>query len=644
MHTFVENDDFDDGLDHLFHQKVGRRSSASPRRAERGKAGRSLPGPPILPACPPPSSSWRAESSSPDNIARIQQNIEILERKIAAAQVQLSEAERRALCRRASKQRHGERRARLRTERGSSDAASAPSSPLLSALEAAGGGDMPPYALLAVDQGEPPPSPPLQHRRQHEGEEGGQEEEEEEADDETERVDSVVQAASPVLSACAAALRVQRAERGRAARLEVAERAAARGALLDAFLREHPGWRRTPSAEDLQARVLPRLASGARLGAGAFGCVYKPPAAWHFPRDGVAVKAAPLQSAEAAEGLAREAELLRRVPAHPHVVGLHGAFVLGGHARIALDLAEGGDLHDHLWRCRGLLSRPSALGFAAQLAAGLSHLHQHGVAHRDLKLANALLFARGAAAAQLGAPVTLKIGDLGLGVHASTLAPWPGGSSSPPSCCCSCSSSPHSSAATSSSAGRRGVCTEVVGTATTMAPEVVRGDPHEPFAADAWSLGVCVLTLMAPRELDEYDFSRPPFYPWCEADAAADADFAAFADAASRPAPPPPPPSVVVAPPPGLGLPPGLAASLPPGVGVGGGSDRGGTSRASPSMGPSPTASLLAWRERVHGLPPPEPPLHPRLLGVIDALLALSADARLTAADASRQLEALTYL
>ena len=124
------HDDFADGLDHLFHSKADRRAPASPktpRRAERGKAGRSSLGAPVQAACPPVqhASSWRAEGSS-DSTSRIQQNIDELERKIAAAQVQLTEAERRALRRRASKQRHGERGARLRTERGSNDAESAP--------------------------------------------------------------------------------------------------------------------------------------------------------------------------------------------------------------------------------------------------------------------------------------------------------------------------------------------------------------------------------------------------------------------------------------------------------------------------------------------------------------------------------------
>ena len=79
------------------------------------------------------------------------------------------------------------------------------------------------------------------------------------------------------------------------------------------FLQIHPRWQRTPSAGDLQALVLPQLASGSRLGIGAFGCVYQPRAAWHFPRSGIAVKAVPLDSKEAASGAALEAELLTRV-------------------------------------------------------------------------------------------------------------------------------------------------------------------------------------------------------------------------------------------------------------------------------------------------------------------------------------------
>ena len=111
------------------------------------------------------------------------------------------------------------------------------------------------------------------------------------------------------------------------------------------FLREHPQWQRTPSGNDLQALVLPQLASGSRLGVGSYGCVYQPRAVWHFPRRGIAVKAVPLRSLEAARGAAREAALLQRVVEaagpHPNVVTLHGSFIVGEHARLALDLAAG---------------------------------------------------------------------------------------------------------------------------------------------------------------------------------------------------------------------------------------------------------------------------------------------------------------
>ena len=114
------------------------------------------------------------------------------------------------------------------------------------------------------------------------------------------------------------------------------------------FLSEHPQWQHTPSGGDLQALVLPQLASGSRLGVGSYGCVYRPRRIWHFPPRGIAVKAVPLRSHEAAQGAAQEAALLRRVAdaagAHPNVVTLHGSFIVGEHARLALDLAAGNRL------------------------------------------------------------------------------------------------------------------------------------------------------------------------------------------------------------------------------------------------------------------------------------------------------------
>ena len=64
---------------------------------------------------PPPQRAWSASSqeAQPDNLTRLQRNIEQLERKIATAAVVLSEAERRALRRKEAKRRHGAQAVRL---------------------------------------------------------------------------------------------------------------------------------------------------------------------------------------------------------------------------------------------------------------------------------------------------------------------------------------------------------------------------------------------------------------------------------------------------------------------------------------------------------------------------------------------------
>jgi len=370
-----------------------------------------------------------------------------------------------------------------------------------------------------------------------------------------------------------ATVQLQRVQRGRAARTSRRALAEARQKLVLAFLDTYPAFAssdaRRASAQhgathDARSLVLPRLASGHRLGMGAFGCVYQPRPVWHFPRQ-LAVKAVPLRSREAASGAAREAALLRHVldtaGAHPNVITLHGSFLVGGHVRLALDLATRGDLFEHLWRARGVLPRATALDLGRQLGAGLAHLHAANVAHRDLKLSNALLFDQPASfsRAALSPPVSLKIADLGLGVDAASLTPV------------------HSLATALSAAelrrlkcATRGVCGDACGTPTTMAPEALAARWHCPFLADAWSLGVCLLTLVAPRELDEYEYDRTPFYPFARADACDDDDYAAFAAAAfadawdTSPQRPPPPPS-----PPGLTSPPGrtqaLATASPPG-------------------------------------------------------------------------------
>ena len=91
--------------------KGSEHSSASSRNNSeeppaRAGSSHSNPLPPRL-----PQRAWRAPAQEearqpPDNLARLQRNIEELERKIASAAVVLSEAERRALRRKEAKRRH----------------------------------------------------------------------------------------------------------------------------------------------------------------------------------------------------------------------------------------------------------------------------------------------------------------------------------------------------------------------------------------------------------------------------------------------------------------------------------------------------------------------------------------------------------
>jgi hypothetical protein len=81
-----------------------RNNSEEPPTCRRGSSGSSQSNP-----LPPPS--WSASSQEearqqPDNLTRLQRNIEQLERKIATAAVVLSAAERRALRRKEAKRRH----------------------------------------------------------------------------------------------------------------------------------------------------------------------------------------------------------------------------------------------------------------------------------------------------------------------------------------------------------------------------------------------------------------------------------------------------------------------------------------------------------------------------------------------------------
>ncbi|MCB9549629.1 MAG: serine/threonine protein kinase [Myxococcales bacterium] len=76
---------------------------------------------------------------------------------------------------------------------------------------------------------------------------------------------------------------------------------------------------------------------------------------------------------------------------HPHIVGFRDMGALGDDsAYLAMDLVEGGSLHDRL-DAEGELPLGDAVTFGCQILEALTVLHAQGVVHRDLKPDNILL-------------------------------------------------------------------------------------------------------------------------------------------------------------------------------------------------------------------------------------------------------------
>ena len=184
-----------------------------------------------------------------------------------------------------------------------------------------------------------------------------------------------------------------------------------------------------------------------------------------------------------------------------------------------------------------------------------------------------------------------------------------------------------STSTTSTSSPSSGLCS------APPASEVRMGRWYCPFAADSWSLGVCLLALAAPREYDEYEMDRTPFYPFTCADADEDDEFAIFVAAPRFPPPQQPQPEAAPrVPPPGLPMPPGLILGPPP-PGL-------AAPPSSPAAAASAVARLLEQRACMCGLEPPgEPPMPLKMLEVLDALLMPEPGMRLPVADAAVRLQ-----
>ncbi|XP_008272326.3 serine/threonine-protein kinase MARK2-like [Oryctolagus cuniculus] len=137
---------------------------------------------------------------------------------------------------------------------------------------------------------------------------------------------------------------------------------------------------------------------------------------------------------------------------HPNIVQLLEVGRVGHYHCLVMELMDGGDLFQHVLS-RGSLPEPEVMVMFDQILAAVGYCHAQRVAHRDLKLENLLLDSQ----------LNVKLADFGLSCH------LPEG--------------------------------ELVqgfrGTLEYSAPEEFQREPYDPFAADIWSLGVILFTMLA---------------------------------------------------------------------------------------------------------------------------------------------------
>ena len=91
-----------------------------------------------------------------------------------------------------------------------------------------------------------------------------------------------------------------------------------------------------------------------------------------------------------------EVKLQQSLSSHPNILPLLGVSHSQNMFTVYI-LMERADmsLHQYLYREKRKPSPQQSHNWALQIARGLHHIHQHGLAHRDLKSANVLLFERG---------------------------------------------------------------------------------------------------------------------------------------------------------------------------------------------------------------------------------------------------------
>ena len=152
---------------------------------------------------------------------------------------------------------------------------------------------------------------------------------------------------------------------------------------------------------------------------------------------------------------------------HPNICTIYDVGEEEGRAYVAMEYIEGRRLSDHIQH-RGL-PVSTVVSYGAQIARALTHAHDHGIIHGDIKSSNVMITEQGIA----------KLLDFGL---AKRLAP-------------------EDLRVATSSRSSLAEIGPVAGTLAYLAPEVLRGRPTS-ARSDIWALGIL---------LHEMTYGDPPF-------------------------------------------------------------------------------------------------------------------------------------
>src|SRR5271170_5404043 len=199
------------------------------------------------------------------------------------------------------------------------------------------------------------------------------------------------------------------------------------------------------------------------LGAGGMGEVYRARDT-RLGRD-VALKILPESFASNADRLHRFEQEARAVAAlnHPNILAIHDIGEQNGSPFLVSELLDGESLRVAL--DRGVLPQRKTIEYGVQIAHGLAAAHEKGIVHRDLKPENVFVTKDG----------RIKILDFGLAKLTQSAGADPNG------------------VTLTSENTAAGV---VMGTASYMAPEQVRGEPADP-RTDIFAFGAVLYEMIS---------------------------------------------------------------------------------------------------------------------------------------------------